>query len=229
MAMSLSDEHRSALQDIRDNHKNLHFKRRATILLHLDAGDPTQAIAKRMGLASSTVLRWRRAFLAKGMAVFPGLKPSTKPSKSNGKAASSPSETAPAQSKKEALNTNGASSKKKKKKKATTRKRAKRFAQKEKAAAKAAAKKKAQKKQEGINWTELEERFDFKKKIKKLRKATKSKPVAKYVKQLKRRRKTLRSILDSQDRKTVKRLKPHLKALNKHIKRAESVLDKLKK
>ncbi len=50
---------------------NAPVRRRARLLLLYHQGKPTAEVAREVGLSTASVLRWRRLFREKGMAVFP--------------------------------------------------------------------------------------------------------------------------------------------------------------
>ena len=73
MTTFLHSGHLEELETILESTTNPAYQRRAQLLLGLEKGFSIQEVSAQVGLAESTVRRWRNAYLKQGLDVFPGV------------------------------------------------------------------------------------------------------------------------------------------------------------
>ncbi len=67
----IKPEHFEAITELVAKGSNAPIKRRARLLLLYDAGHSTAEVTQKVGLSTSSVLRWRRLYREQGMGIFP--------------------------------------------------------------------------------------------------------------------------------------------------------------
>lgn len=67
-------EHRKTIEALAEQPVTDPSSQRARILLAYEAGHQTRDVVRAVGLSDGRVRHWRRAYLAKGLAIFPALK-----------------------------------------------------------------------------------------------------------------------------------------------------------
>ncbi|MEM1125258.1 MAG: helix-turn-helix domain-containing protein [Bacteroidota bacterium] len=232
----LAPDHRPLLESLTSS-DDLAIQRRARLLLLYDAGEPTAVVAEAVGLATSTVQRWRRRYLAEGMAIFPASPAAPEPTPAKKKAA--PSKAKPSSPKKPAASAKKASLKAKKgaKKKSGSDAPPAEVAEAADPPKKKGRKKKARRQEKSLKdtWTSLlkgaEGLVEKPKKTKKsLQGLSQRKAVDRLEKLLKKERKVVRAYLKKKSIKAKKRARAEALAakIETHLQQARALRARLR-
>ena len=82
----LAREHKAQLEHVAEKSRNENHARRARLLLLLDSGKSVAEVSNIVGLAPSTVIRWRRGYIKQQLGIFPDNLIATNGQLSNGQA-----------------------------------------------------------------------------------------------------------------------------------------------